>query len=29
MSESGYEKGRLNLPFVGFCTFAKSPICTD
>ncbi|MFQ3304195.1 MAG: agmatinase, partial [Oceanospirillaceae bacterium] len=25
MSENNYEKGRLNLPFVGFCTFAKSP----
>ncbi len=24
-----YEKGRLNLPFVGHSTFAKSPICTD
>lgn len=29
MSENSYEKGRLNLPFVGFCTFAKSPICED
>ncbi|WP_413700327.1 agmatinase [Psychromonas sp. KJ10-10] len=26
MSENLYESGRLNLPFVGFCTFAKSPI---
>ena len=26
MSENSYETGRLNLPFVGFCTFAKSPI---
>ena len=25
----GYEQGRLDLPFVGFCTFAKRPICTD
>jgi len=24
-----YESGRLDLPFTGFCTFAKSPICTD
>jgi agmatinase len=29
MSEYSYEKGRLNLPFVGFCTFAKSPVCQD
>ncbi len=29
MSENNYEKGRLNLPFVGFCTFAKSPIAED
>jgi len=29
MSEFTYEKGRLDLPFVGHCTFAKSPICTD
>ncbi len=29
MSEFNYEKGRLDLPFVGHCTFAKSPICTD
>ncbi|PIE72051.1 MAG: agmatinase [Deltaproteobacteria bacterium] len=29
MSEFSYESGRLNLPFVGHCTFAKSPICTD
>lgn len=26
---AGYDRGRLELPFVGFCTFAKSPICTD
>jgi agmatinase len=25
----GYEKGRLNLPFVGHCSFGKQPICTD
>ncbi|CAO3441055.1 agmatinase [Azospirillum endophyticum] len=25
----GYETGRLDLPFVGFCTFGKSPIATD
>ena len=25
----GYETGRLNLPFVGHCTFAKQPPCTD
>lgn len=24
-----YESGRLNLPFVGHCSFAKAPICTD
>ena len=24
MSNNSYESGRLNLPFVGFCTFAKS-----
>lgn len=29
MSEFSYESGRLDLPFVGHCTFAKSPICTD
>lgn len=29
MSEHSYEKGRLNLPFVGFCTFAKAPVCED
>ena len=29
MSENNYEKGRLNLPFVGFCTFGKSPIAED
>ena len=29
MSENAYDSGRLNLPFVGHCTFAKSPICLD
>lgn len=29
MSSHGYEAGRLNLPFVGHCTFGKQPICTD
>jgi len=29
MSQHGYESGRLNLPFVGICTFAKSPLCLD
>lgn len=29
MSEFAYEQGRLDLPFVGHCTFAKAPICTD
>ena len=29
MSEFSYENGRLNLPFVGHCTFAKAPVCTD
>lgn len=24
-----YETNRLNLPFVGHCTFAKQPVCTD
>ncbi|WP_436643147.1 agmatinase [Microbaculum sp. FT89] len=24
-----YDSGRLNLPFVGHCTFAKSPVCLD
>jgi agmatinase len=24
-----YESGRLDLPFVGHCTFGKRPICTD
>lgn len=26
---NSYETGRLNLPFVGHCTFAKAPICND
>lgn len=26
---NSYESGRLNLPFVGHCSFAKAPICTD
>ena len=25
MTEHNYEKGRLNLPFVGICTFGKYP----
>ena len=29
MSEHGYETGRLNLPFVGHCTFAKAPPSLD
>ena len=29
MSEHGYDKGRLNLPFVGICSFGKQPVCTD
>jgi len=29
MSEHGYNSGRLNLPFVGHCTFAKRPVLTD
>ncbi|QEX16208.1 SpeB arginase/agmatinase/formimionoglutamate hydrolase SpeB [Hypericibacter terrae] len=29
MASHGYEAGRLNLPFVGHCTFGKQPICTD
>lgn len=29
MSGHGYEDGRLDLPFVGISSFAKSPICTD
>jgi len=29
MQSNSYESGRLNLPFVGHCTFAKSPVCLD
>jgi len=29
MSEHGYESGRLNLPFVGICTFGKSEYVPD
>lgn len=29
MSRNSYETGRLNLPFVGHCTFAKAPPVTD
>lgn len=29
MTAHGYESGRLNLPFVGHCTFGKQPVCTD
>jgi len=29
MAEHGYESGRLNLPFVGHCTFGKRQPCTD
>jgi len=29
MSDHDYEKGRLNLPFVGHCTFGKQPPCLD
>jgi len=29
MSDNSYETGRLNLPFVGHCTFAKMPPCLD
>ncbi|WP_018150762.1 agmatinase [Leeia oryzae] len=29
MAENNYDSGRLNLPFVGHCTFAKSPVCLD
>lgn len=29
MADHGYESGRLNLPFVGFATFGKKPICED
>jgi len=29
MSSNNYESGRLDLPFVGHCSFAKAPIVTD
>ncbi|MEQ8665039.1 MAG: agmatinase [Rhodospirillales bacterium] len=29
MAEHGYEKGRLDLPFVGHCTFGKQLPCLD
>ncbi|TMJ37559.1 MAG: agmatinase [Alphaproteobacteria bacterium] len=29
MMSHGYESGRLDLPFVGHCTFGKRPIATD
>ena len=29
MTKNAYESGRLNLPFVGHCTFAKAPACID
>lgn len=29
MTEHGYEKGRLDLPFVGICTFGKYPYVSD
>lgn len=29
MGKNNYETGRLNLPFVGHCTFAKSPVCLN
>jgi len=29
MTGHGYEGGRLDLPFVGICTFGKRPLCTD
>ncbi len=29
MSSHGYESGRLNLPFVGICTFGKYPYVAD
>lgn len=28
-SQHDYDKGRLDLPFVGHCTFGKRPVCTD
>ena len=29
MTTASYDTGRLNLPFVGHCTFARAPVCTD
>lgn len=29
MTKNSYESGRLNLPFVGLCTFGKQPVCLD
>ena len=29
MGKNTYESGRLNLPFVGHCTFGKQPVCLD
>ena len=29
MSRHDYEEGRLDLPFVGHCTFAKQPAVTN
>ncbi len=29
MTKNNYETGRLNLPFVGHCTFGKKPACLD
>ena len=29
MTSNAYETGRLDLPFVGHCTFGKQPPCTD
>ena len=29
MARHGYAVGRLDLPFVGICSFGKYPICTD
>ncbi len=29
MESNSYESGRLNLPFVGICTFGKNPICEN
>lgn len=29
MEQNSYESGRLDLPFVGHCTFGKAPACLD